>query len=254
MPSTRGHALNNRYFVRSIVTAVSVVAAFASLRPCHAETGWLVVQAGDSCPMGPGTQVLMSSNAMKVSSPRGRIVMTTTGPDWKVYLVNLQARTYFQTNLADWLRTMQQEKRHGSLEGATWRRGNTTQIARMRAYEFVMQNPPSQGHRPITTTGTVLPPVNAARLWVAQDIATSATISNLFAKLYGIPDCQRLPLRLATASAGSQPSYRLDTLEAQQVPISASTFQQPAGFKPVKSYVDVITGSTDSSEFEELLK
>jgi hypothetical protein len=235
-----------------LATAGSVLLAMAFSQSALAETGWQVVQDGDSCPMGPGTTVIVSSNAMRVSGARGRIVMMTSGPSWKVVLVNNQVHTMYQTTLDDWLRTAQQEKSRGTMEGATWKRGTTDQIARMRAYGFVMDHPPNQTV-PVSTTKRRMTPVTAAQLWVAQDIATSPAISNLFSKLYGIPDCQRLPLRLATSGAGQPSSLRLDTVSAAPVAINASMFQTPAGYKLVPSYVDVITGSTDSDDIRKLL-
>lgn len=218
--------------------------------PVMAETGWQVTQAGDASPMGAGTTMLVSANALRVSSGKGKIVMLMTAPSWNVVLLNTQAKTMFQTTLNDWLKTASQDKRHNTMEGATWKRGATNKIAQMRACAFVMDKPPA---KPVSQPGTrVRAPVTSAELWVAQDIETSPAVSNLFAKLYGIPDCRRLPLRLLTGSNGPA-TMRLDTVAASGVALSSSQFQVPGGYKSVPSYIDVLTGSTDNDELSKLL-
>jgi hypothetical protein len=245
--------LRKRFSCSSAAVAIGAV-ALVSLYwmglwlPAFAESGWQVVQTGDSCPMGPGTTLTVTGNAMRVAGARGRIVMITSGPSWNVVLFNNQAHVMYQTTLANWMQSAQQEKSHRSLEGATWKRGSTDQIARMRAYAFIMDHPPTR----VNNANGKHNVVTSAQLWVAQDIATSAAISNVFSKLYGIPDCQRLPLRLATATGGA-PSVRLDTISVAPVSVSSSAFQVPSGYKSVSSYVDVITGNSDTEELKKLL-
>lgn len=249
---TKTVQLNGRRYFSGWALGYLLIAFSISCAHARAETGWQVMQVGESCPMGSGTIVTISSNGMKVTGPQGRIVMLTCGPAWDVTLINHQARLVYKTTLNDWLKTAKSSN-HSSLEGASWKRGTTETIARTRAYSFIMDKPPTRGI--VLKDGTTIPPVKAAKLWVAQDIATSPSISSVFSKLYGIPDCQRLPLRLCTGN-GTQGSTvtNIDTVNIGAVPVNTAMFQSPTGYKPVASYIDVITGASETDDLKKILK
>ena len=239
--------MNKHLSQAPILTAVFLTLA----APALAERGGTVVQKGAATTMGGGN-VLLGSNGLKAWGGKGRIVMLMSGPNWTMSIVNNRDRLIYQTTMAKWFESMEKTRKPSFLQGATWKRGASAKIAGLRAYEFVMDRPPAQQ---VTKTirGRTLPPVTAASLWVAQDVPTSPSVSKVFARMYGIPDCQRLPLRLSTVSNG-QSTVRLDTLSATATAVTAESFQPPQGYKKAKSYIEAFTGLDDDADIEDLLQ
>ena len=221
------------------------------------EVGWSITQTAKGSPMGSGATMIITPTGMRTSDAKSGVSLFTRGPAWNVVLFNAQNRSIYQTSLANWLRSIQTRRAGGRFEGATWKRGGTTQISGARAYEFLIDRPPSGGGRPVKGPDgkmRVLPAISAAKLYVAQDIATPPEISNLISKIYGVPDCQRIPLRMEVTEVGKRPILAVDTVRIARVNVPDSMFAIPVGFKPVKSDMEVFIDSQSMNAIDDLLK
>jgi hypothetical protein len=181
--------------------------------------------------------------------------MFTKGPNWTIAIFNDKTRRIFQSPLQQWLVSFKQRGMSGRFDGATWRRGREGNIAGVRAYEFVMDHPP-----PIKTAKQLsgkmakFAGLSSATMWVAADIATPPQVSDLLSKLYGVPDCQRIPLRVTMTEIGKPPKVAVDTVRVGQVNVPDTVFTPPRGYQPVRQDSEIFIDKESMDTLDEMMK
>lgn len=240
-----------RVMLLSVVTLTTTgTSAYAA-----PEVGWSIRQTAKGSPMGNGATILITPTGMRTSDAKSGVSMFTKGPAWNVVLFNTQTRNIYQTSLAQWIQSIQKRKAGGRFEGANWKRGGTTTIAGVRAYEFALDRPVAgRTVRGPDGKPKAIPSISAARLFVAQDIVTPPQVSDLVSKIYGVPDCQRIPLRMEVTEAGKRPVMAVDTVSISRVNVPDAMFQVPGGLTPVKSDMEVFIDRKSMDALDDMLK
>jgi hypothetical protein len=181
----------------------------------------------------------------------------TRGPNWTVYIFNDKTKKIFTSPLSSWLASFKQRHLVGRFEGATWRRGNENgRVANARAYEFIMDKPP-----PMRTSSKALNgkmknygTLQGASLWVASDIQTPREVSNILSQIYGVPDCQRIPLRVVLTESGKGQSIAVDTIKVSHINVPEAAFAVPKGYQITKTDTDVFFDKESTDTLDDLLQ
>lgn len=239
-----------------LLSAITLLATSSSAYAAP-EVGWSIRQTAKGSPMGTGATITITPTGMRTSDPKSGVSMFTKGPSWNVFLFNTQTGNIYQTTLPQWIQSIQKRKaaNGGRFEGANWKRGGTTQIAGVRAYEFAIDRPVAgRTLRGPDGKPKVIPSIAAAKLFVAQDIVTPPQVSDLVSKIYGVPDCQRIPLRMEVTEAGKRPVLAVDTISIARVNVPDAMFQIPPGLKPVKSDMEVFIDRKSMDQLDDMLK
>ena len=225
----------------------------------QAENGWTLTQyARGGAALSGQMTLYITPNGMRTYDPKNGVSLMTHGPSWQVYIYNSKTKRMFQSALNPWLQSFKSRGLAGRFQGASWRRGNTNGVvAGVRAYEFVMDKPPAVRTNNKTINGKVkqVAQMQSANLWVASDIATPTQVSNILSSLYGIPDSQRVPLRVQVLEQGARaPSSLVDTLRVQQGNIPDATFAVPTGMTSVRQDADVFIDQESMDTLDEMLQ
>lgn len=245
-----------KFSIRGIV-ALAGCALFAT--PALAtEQGWSLYQsAHGGAALSGGMTLYITPNGMRTNEPKSGINLMTHGPSWTVYIFNDKTKRMYSTALQPWLASFKKRNLVGRFEGATWKRGTqNTAIAGIRAYQFIMDKPPV-----IKTTSKALNgkmahynTMTGASLWVASDIQTPPEVSNILAQIYGVPDCQRIPLRVVVNETGKPPSTAVDTMRVAQIGVPDSMFAVPRGYVATQSDSDVFIDKESADTLDEMLQ
>ena len=145
----------------------------------------------------------------------------------------------------------------GRFEGATWKRGTDNfAIAGVRAYQFMMDKPPVTKTSSKALNGRVknFKSLQGASLWVASDIQTPPEVSNLLSQIYGVPDCQRIPLRVVVNEVGVGKSTAVDTLKISHLSVPDSAFAVPNGYQIAKTDTEVFIDKESADTIDEMLQ
>ena len=95
--------------------------------------------------------------------------------------------------------------------------------------------------------------IQGASLWVASDISTPPEVSKIICQFYGVPDCQRIPLRMTVNEAGKPPQVAVDTSRVAKMNIPDNMFAVPRGYQPVKQDSDVFIDKESMDTLDEML-
>lgn len=221
-----------------------------------AESGWSLNQTATSgAALGGGMTIYISPNGLRSYEPKSGVSLLTHGPNWTVYIFNTKTKRMFSTQLQPWLQSFKQRNLVGRFQGASWKRGNPNgQVAGVRAYEFVMDKAPPVRTSSKSINGKIQQygAIQAASLWVASDIKTPQQVSDILCNLYGVPDTQRIPLRV-TLTQGGKTSTAVNTTTAARMNIPDNIFAVPTGYQMVKQDSDVFIDKESMDTLDEML-
>jgi hypothetical protein len=243
--------LSTRGIVGLISVAVCASPAFST------EDGWKLFQSAKGGAALSGSMTLyITSGGMRTYEPKNGISLMTHGPNWNIYIYNEKTRRMFVSQLQPWLESFKKRGLAGRFQGATWKRGGqTATIAGARAYQFMMDKAPV-----VQTTSKALngkmksySALRSASLWVASDIQTPPQVSNILSQIYGVPDCQRIPLRVVVDETAKGQSTAVDTLTASHITVADSTFAVPTGYQITKTDSDVFIDKESADTLDEML-
>lgn len=225
--------------------------------PAFCEQGYAITQTAKSgAALGGGMTLYISPQGMRTYEAKSGVSVLTHAPGWTVYIFNDKTKRVYSTAMQPWLDSFKRRNLGGRFEGASWRRGNANgAVAGVRAYEFVMDKPPQ-----IKTTSKSLNgkmkaygQIQGASLWVASDIATPPEVSKIICQFYGVPDCQRIPLRMTVNESGKPPQVAVDTSRVAKMDIPNNMFSVPNGYQAVKQDSDVFIDKESMDTLDEML-
>lgn len=229
---------------------------FFSASAAFAENGWAVTQMSKEASLSGSLTLYITPSGMRSMDPKSGLNMFTKGPNWTIAIFNDKTKRIYQSPLQTWLMSFKQRGLSGRFDGATWRRGKEGVIGGVRAYEFVMDHPPPIRTNAKTLNGKMAKfgGLSSATMWVAADIATPPQVSDLLSKLYGVPDCQRIPLRVTMTEIGKPPKVAVDTVRVAQVNVPDSVFGLPRGYQPVRQDSEIFIDKESMDTLDEMMK
>ncbi len=226
-----------------IATSIVGVAALLLASPVQsAEKGWVLEQINTYAPTGQWT-VTLSDKGIKTSD--GTLLLLFTAPNFDAIMANLKTRQLIPISHKEWVKTFVKD-------GNTWKNENSKEkwispgtraghIAGLEVkqyFQYWKVHGRDQLYREFwTTTQIKLPKKN--RLVLNQ--------------LCDAPNCDGVPLRVLEFSGNGKKQVILNTLEAKQVSVLASSFNKPQGFKREKSSTTVLLTIGQGKEFTDML-
>ncbi len=242
----------------AIIRLVSLLSLAFCSSPAFAEDGWSLSQiAKGGAALNGGMTLYITKTGMRTVDQKNGISLMTRGPNWTIYIFNSKTKRMFASALQPWLASFKQRNLVGKFEGANWQRGGQSVVAGVPAWEFIMAKPPQ-----VPTNSKVLNSkvrqqagaIQAANLYVAASIETPRPVSEILSKLYGIPDVQRIPLRVTVVEANKGKSNAVDTTRVAHINVPESVFQVPTGYQMVKQDSDVFIDQESMDTLDEMLQ
>ena len=212
------------------------------------DKGWVLTQKSSQL----GDQyVYISPSGLKCVNPRAGFAMVTKAPDWNIIMYNDKTRVYYQTTLDNYKRTLASRGLTSDLANRQWSRGQTNNIAGLKATQYVMRGGGTISHQ--TAKGKIrTSTVSAADYWVSDDITVPPRLGDLLSSAYGLPTTQNVPLRLEMTDAkGSKrmlETYRMQALAT----IPSNYFECPGGYKAVQSDAEVMMNDEQKQMIEDM--
>jgi hypothetical protein len=222
------------------------------------ETGWSLFQsARGGAALSGGMTLYITPTGMRTNEPKNGINLMTRGPNWTIYIFNEKTKRMFSSPLQPWLESFKRRNLVGRFEGATWKRGSQNgAVAGVRAYQFLMDKPPVLQTTSKSLNGKMrnYNTMRGASLWVASDIQTPPQVSNILSQIYGVPDCQRIPLRVVIDEAGKGQTIAVDTIKVSRINVPDNAFAVPSGYSVARTDTDVFIDKESADTIDEMLQ
>jgi hypothetical protein len=212
------------------------------------DKGWVLTQKSSQL----GDQyIYISPSGLKCVNPRAGFAMVSKAPDWNIIMYNDKTRVYYQTTLDNYKRQLASRGLTADLANRQWSRGQTNNIAGLRATQYVMRGGGKISHQGANgkiRTSTV----SAADYWVSDDITVPPRLGDLLSSAYGLPTTQNVPLRLEMTDAKG-PKRMLETYRMQVLAtIPSNYFECPGGYKAVQSDAEVMMNDEQKQMIDDM--
>lgn len=228
--------------VAGLMFVLSAPSAFAD------DKGWVLTQK--SAQLGD-QYIYISPSGLKCVNPRAGFAMVSKAPDWNIIMYNDKTRVYYQTTLDNYKRQLASRGLTADLANRQWSRGQTNNIAGLRATQYVMRGGGKISHQGANgkiRTSTV----SAADYWVSDEITVPPRLGDLLSSAYGLPTTQNVPLRLEMTDAKG-PKRMLETYRMQALAtIPSNYFECPGGYKAVQSDAEVMMNDEQKQMIEDM--
>ncbi len=197
------------------------------------DKGWVLTQRSANF----GDQyVYISPTGLKLVSPKQGVNIVTSAPDWNVALYNDKTRMYYSTSFAKWMQDLDRKLagRGQDMSQRKWTKSGSHNIAGLQATQYVVEGGTAQMAAKHSAG------IRHADCWISDDIAVPPQISQMLAKVYGLPDTRTFPLKVSTVSTSGTLTNMLDTYRTQVCPIPAHYFGLPQGYRRADSEAEVM--------------
>jgi len=195
------------------------------------DKGWVLTQRSANL----GDQyVYISATGLKLVSPKQGVNIVTSAPDWNVAMYNDKTRMYYSTSFSHWMQELDHKMagRGQDMSQRKWTKAGSQQVAGLNATQYVMNGSGGQ----LTKSANI----RHADCWISTDIAVPTQISQMLAKVYGLPDTRTFPLKVSYVSSTGTLSPMLDTYRTQACPIPSHYFGLPQGYRRAESEAEVM--------------
>lgn len=237
---------------RLIGISMALVASFATLQsPASAdESGWVLTQKsllfGDM-------YLYVSAQGFKFVNPKAGLNFVTRSPSWDVVMFNDKTKVCFSSSMSTFKKeagaNFNQKKEE--LARASWQRGSVSNIAGLKASQYVASN---IGAAPVKPGRKAKEQLTGADYWVSEQIHVPPQLSDLVSSMYGLPNTMNVPLRLTYTTRESAGKVALDTYYSKACAIPASYYTVPQGYRQVKSSVEVMADEDTKQILDDMNK
>lgn len=196
------------------------------------EKGWVLTQRSANF----GDQyVYISPTGLKLVSPKQGVNIVTSAPEWNVALFNDKTRMYYSTSFAKWMQELDRKLagRGQDMSLRKWTKGGSHTVAGLQATQYVMEGGTAQMAKHAAG-------IRHADCWISNDIAVPPQISQMLAKVYGLPDTRTFPLKVSAVTTSGALTSMLDTYRTQNCPIPVNYFGLPQGYRRADSEAEVM--------------
>lgn len=242
------------FYGRLAWLALALVVHFgASALPANADDkGWILTQK--SLMMGD-MYLYVSPQGFKFVNPKAGVNFVTRSPNWDVVMFNDRTKVCYSATLDTFKRqvTSNFNQRRAELGQAKWQKGSASNIASLRATQYVMNDAAGVQSR-VQRGKHAQQHLKGADYWVCEDIQVPPQLADLLSSMYGLPNTMHVPLRLSVTTAEQGTKMQLDTYRSQSCPIPISYYSMPSGYRPVKSSVEVMADEDTKQIIDDMAK
>lgn len=243
--------LEEKMFKRLLFTSSFRLAAFAivalvSAAPARADdSGWVLTQRSANF----GDQyVYVSPQGLKLVSPKQQVNIVTCAPSWNVCFYNDRTHSFYATTFQQWMAELDHKLagRGSDMSERKWNKSSDSNIAGVKATEYVMNG----GY---LTPSTKKSSIRHANCWISEQITIPPQVSQMLAKVYGLPDTRTFPLKVSYVNTSGALNNMLDTYRAQACPIPTSYFGVPSNYKRCASEAEVMMDDETKQIFNDMM-
>lgn len=241
---------------RVAFTALALLAhlGVSSVPAQAADKGWVLTQK--SLMMGD-MYLYVSPSGFKFTNPKAGVNFVTRSPNWDVLMFNDKTKVCYSATLDTFKKqvTANLPQRRAELGQGNWQKGNVSNIANLRATQYVMAD--AAGVQARVAARSKRQPsqhLKGADYWVCEDIQVPPQLSDLLSSMYGLPNTMNVPLRLSVTTAEQGTKMQLDTYRSQACPIPIDYYSMPSGYRPVKSSVEVMADEDTKQIIDDMAK
>ncbi len=235
--------------------AVALVAHLAAppLPALADDKGWVLTQK--SLMMGD-MYLYVSPSGFKFVNPKAGVNFVTRSPNWDVIMFNDRTKVCYSATLDTFKKQVSNNlpQRRSELGTANWQKGQVSNIANLRATQYVMNDAAGVQARAARAGHKVQQHLRGADYWVSEDIQVPPQLADLLSSMYGLPNTLNVPLRLTVTTAEQGSKMQLDTYRSQSCPIPISYYSMPSGYRPVKSSVEVMADEETKQIIDDMSK
>lgn len=244
-----------RIYSRAALLAMALVAYFAfSSAPAQADDkGWVLTQK--SLMMGD-MYLYVSPSGFKFVNPKAGVNFVTRSPNWDVVMYNDKTKVCYSATLDTFKKQVTQNlpQRRDELGAGKWQKGTVSNIANLRATQYVMNDAAGVQARLAARGKKANQHLQAADYWVSEEIQVPPQLADLLSAMYGLPNTMNVPLRLSVTTQEQGTKMQLDTYRSQSCPIPISYYSMPNGYRPVKSSVEVMADEDTKQIIDDMSK
>ncbi|MCC7528500.1 MAG: hypothetical protein IT342_08260 [Candidatus Melainabacteria bacterium] len=245
-----------RIYSRVALLTMALVAHLAvSSAPAQADDkGWVLTQK--SLMLGD-MYLYVSPSGFKFVNPKAGVNFVTRSPNWDVIMFNDRTKVCYSATLDTFKRQVTQNlpQRRDELGAGRWQRGTVSNIANLRATQYVMNDAAGvQARMAARGKKRVQQHLQGADYWVSEEIQVPPQLADLLSAMYGLPNTLNVPLRLSVTTQEQGTKVQLDTYRSQSCPIPISYYSMPSGYRPVKSSVEVMADEDTKQIIDDMSK
>lgn len=240
--------------VAFMAAALTVLLAVSSAPAQADDKGWVLTQK--SLMMGD-MYLYVSPQGFKFVNPKAGVNFVTRSPNWDVIMYNDKTKVCYSATLDTFKKqvTHNLPQRRSELGQGNWQKGAVSNIANLRATQYVMADAAGVQARAAARAGkTVQQHLKGADYWVCEEIQVPPQLSDLLSSMYGLPNTLNVPLRLTVTTAEQGTRMQLDTYRSQACPIPITYYSMPPGYRPVKSSVEVMADEDTKQIIDDMAK
>jgi hypothetical protein len=234
--------------------ALAAHLAVASAPAKADDKGWVLTQK--SLMLGD-MYLYVSPSGFKFVNPKAGVNFVTRSPNWDVIMFNDRTKVCYSATLDTFKRQVTQNlpQRRDELGAGKWQRGNVSNIANLRATQYVMNDAAGvQARMAARGKSRVQQHLQGADYWVSEEIQVPPQLADLLSAMYGLPNTLNVPLRLSVTTQEQGTKVQLDTYRSQSCPIPISYYSMPSGYRPVKSSVEVMADEDTKQIIDDMSK
>lgn len=252
---TRHGRLPKMYSRVALLTLALLAHFVVSSTPARADDkGWVLTQK--SLTLGD-MYLYVSPSGFKFVNPKAGVNFVTRSPNWDVIMYNDKTKVCYSATLDTFKKQVTQNlpQRRDELGAGRWQKGSVTNIANLRATQYVMSDAASVQAR-VAARGKkrVQQHLQGADYWVSEEIQVPPQLADLLSAMYGLPNTLNVPLRLTVTTQEQGSKVQLDTYRSQSCPIPISYYSMPNGYRPVKSSVEVMADEDTKQIIDDMSK
>jgi hypothetical protein len=226
-------------FLSSLSALLLAVPAFAD------QPGWVLTQRSSNF----GDQyVYVSPEGLKLVSPKQQCNIVTAAPDWNVCFYNDRTKMFYSTSFSQWMAELDRKMagRGQDMSERKWNKGAVADVAGIRATEYVMNG----GYLKATAKKST---IRHANCWISEQITIPPQISQMLAKVYGLPDTRTFPLKVSYVNTNGSLNTMLDTYRTQSCPIPVAYFGVPTSYRRANSEAEVMMDDDTKQIFNDMM-
>ncbi|MBA3994276.1 MAG: hypothetical protein C0469_12180 [Cyanobacteria bacterium DS2.3.42] len=252
---TRHCRLPRTYSRIALLTLALLVHFAVSSTPARADDkGWVLTQK--SLTLGD-MYLYVSPSGFKFTNPKAGVNFVTRSPNWDVVMYNDKTKVCYSATLDTFKKQVTQNlpQRRDELGAGRWQKGSVSNIANLRATQYVMSDAAGVQAR-VAARGRkrVQQHLQGADYWVSEEIQVPPQLADLLSAMYGLPNTLNVPLRLTVTTQEQGSKVQLDTYRSQSCPIPISYYSMPNGYRPVKSSVEVMADEDTKQIIDDMSK
>lgn len=201
---------------------------------------WVLTQLNPNSPYSHSQVVLIAPEGVQISASDVKFYMPA--PNYDIAIYNTSTQSYYAAPLKEWL------SKYGaspfSKTGKYMQKGGTGKISGLNADQYFMMHGKGKQARKLR------------EVWSTTSLGTDKRVAEILQHMCGLPEgsVDGVPLRIIRFTDRGREELFVNTLSVKHLTTPKNAFKQPAGYKKVKSQLELMINYGKDSELKDLLE